>query len=283
MRFPHSRSVFASFLVIVMILTSWGSVFTPTVGAANADVRVSNGVSEEDATLVRESIRRGTRLFPRSLGLQSDQVIVVQVLNSPDESDRETVAAARGNVVKVYTRSQGWEFGAPAERVATIVHEYTHIYQYLVLGDRDFESAAWFDEGFAEFVAIEALIDLGVLDQTSVLLYQAGLVQQYAQGLQLADLEDWETSARSVPTPTRSRFLRVSNLLADRSLADVQNMYVAHRERQFVRRRISKPSYGLTPDAYYQEFYAGLAVAAGLVRPAKRLRVQRGHRPQRHR
>lgn len=252
-------------LLAAMLLLGSSQILSPSIAsAANADVRVSDGVSDQDAILVRESIRVAQDYFSDRLGLDSDQVIVVQVLNSPDESDGETVAAASGNLIKVYTRSQGWEFGAPAERVATIVHEYTHIYQYLVLGDRDFESAAWFDEGFAEFVAIEALIDLGVLDQTSVLLYQAGLVEQYAQGLNLADLEDWDAFGEVGADAYPLSFFAVSNLLADRSLADVQKMYVGIANGQSFAEAFTS-SYGLTPDAYYQEFSAGLASLQGSI------------------
>ncbi len=246
----------------ILLLGNWAILPKPASLAANADVRVSEGVSDEDAILVRESIRVAQDYFRERLGLQNDQVVVVRVLDEADESDGETIASAQGNVVVVFANSDGWQFGAPAERVATILHEYTHIYQYQILGDRDFESAAWFDEGFAEFVAIEALIEMGILDQTSVLLYQAGLVQRYAEGLQLADLEDWETFGEVGADAYPLSFFAVSNLLAERDLASVQAMYTTIANGSTFGEAF-EASFGLTPDAYYQEFYAGLASLQG--------------------
>jgi hypothetical protein len=149
---------------LLFMLLFWAAADT-TAQTTRASITVQPTVSLEDADLVAEGIRLGQDFFTREIGATIDSDVQVSVMAGAHPADSSQIALSIGPAIAIYTGSAGWRFSSPAEKVRTVVHEYTHYYQYLMTSRVSDASPAWFEEGLAEFLSVIALDQLEILDR----------------------------------------------------------------------------------------------------------------------
>ncbi|CAN5616210.1 hypothetical protein BH23CHL5_BH23CHL5_13550 [soil metagenome] len=184
--------VFAIGLVPVLRPASFAdAAVVATAQSTLASIEVEDRVSQLDADFVIEGVRLAQDFFVHTLGATIDRPVKVKVSAGSASDSPGHIAVASKDEITVYTGSIGWRQSSPAERFAVIVHEYTHFYQYLKLGLKDFAAPAWFDEGLAEYVSLQALASLRMVDVGDFNRYWARLLQLNPVDSPLESLETW--------------------------------------------------------------------------------------------
>lgn len=224
-----------------------------TAQSTLASIDVEVGVSQIDADFVIEGVRLAQDFFIHTVGATIDRPVNVLVSAGSASGSPGHIAVASKEEITVYTGSIGWRQSSPAERFAVIVHEYTHFYQYLRLGLNDFAAPAWFDEGLAEYLSMQALSDLGMVDIGDFNLYWARLLQLNPVEATLKSLESWPTFQSSEGAVYPYSYFAVMKLFQTASLSAIEGFYEsmatdASFEAAFF------AAFGITADDHYESF-----------------------------
>jgi hypothetical protein len=243
-------------LLLAAFIALAGIGFQPRPAAALptlATFDIESGVSEQDAGFVIEGIRIAQDFFIERVGAPIEQEIQVEVLANASEVAEWNIAVAREDMITVYTGSLGWQQTSPAERFAVIVHEYTHFYQYLVLGDDSFDSPAWFDEGIAEYLSVLALSELGVIEQADFEAFWAVLLDRGPVEQSLEELESWPVFQSAEGALYPLSYFAIAKLFEDHDLSAVAQYYELMDSGESFDEAFEE-TFGLTTDEHYVEF-----------------------------
>ncbi|CAN5886388.1 hypothetical protein BH24CHL4_BH24CHL4_27190 [soil metagenome] len=243
-------------LLLAALIAITSIAFQPQGVSAHATLAtfdIDAEVSAQDAGFVIEGIRLAQDFFIEQVGAPIDQEVRVEVLDTSSAAAGSNIAVAQEDRITVYTGSIGWNQTSPAERYAVIVHEYTHFYQYLMLGDDSFASPAWFDEGIAEYLSVLALSDLGVIDRTDFETYWALLLERGPIDRSLEELESWLVFQATEGALYPLSYFSIAKLFADNDLNRVTDYYALMASGESFERAFLL-TFGLTPNEHYAEF-----------------------------
>ncbi len=149
------------------------------------------GVTDADADFVEEGITLAETFFIEQIRAEFKNPVHVEVDAGSDPEVPELLAYFDGDRIVVLTGSPVWQQSIPLERIATIVHEFTHVYQADVMGFNNVESPAWFEEGIAEYLSYALLGQLGLLDHQHLIDYDTTIVALYLPNATLAEITRW--------------------------------------------------------------------------------------------
>lgn len=209
-------------------------------------------VSLEDQELIGEAIRLAEDFFATRLGVSLGDRVTVTALPIACPRDENRIASTIGDSMVIYTQSIGWLASPPAERIRTVVHEYTHTYQYLKTEATDHVAAAWFEEGVAEYLSMLALSELGLIHRAEI----EGLFGEIVSHTDLPPLEELEGLDALQAEPGQVyplAYFGVAQLLQDRPLSSIGDYYDALQDGKSFPAAFEM-AFGLTPQQFYAEF-----------------------------
>ncbi len=119
---------------------TWGAPRTlASTESGTANLIFDPNVTVKDRELITESVQLAEGFFAARFAVDMGAEVTVSVLPIPSPLDPYLTAATYGNSIVIYTRSLGWLESPPAERLRVVIHEYTHVYQYLRTADHPFD------------------------------------------------------------------------------------------------------------------------------------------------
>jgi hypothetical protein len=210
-------------------------------------------VTVQDQELITESVRLAEDFFVIRFAAPLGANVTVTALPISSPIDKGVIAATLGSSMVIYAGSIGWVESPPAERMRTVIHEYTHAYQFSKTADQPLESAAWFEEGVAEYLSMIALSDLGLASRTEQDAY-FGAIVRHSELPALQELERFEVLRAQPGSVYPLAYLGVSHLMQDLPLTAIDEYYTALQQGTPFARAFEL-AYGVTP----AEFYAGFA------------------------
>jgi len=142
----------------------------------SANLIIDPNVTVQDRELITESVQLAEDFFASRFAAEMGAEVTVSALPIPSPHDAYLVAATIRSSIVIYTQSLGWLELPPAERVRVVIHEYTHAYQFSRTADRQLASAAWFEEGVAEYLSMVEVSDLGLTDRDAMEGYFGSIV-----------------------------------------------------------------------------------------------------------
>ena len=187
--FDGSVDAFSALLDGVLSATAAPGTAVATPESAN--LIFDPNVTTQDRELIAESVQLAEDFFAASFGIAMGTEVTVSALTIASPQDAYLIAATYGTSIVIYAQSLGWLESPPAERIRTVVHEYTHAYQYWKTAGRPLTSAAWFEEGAAEYLSMIAVSDLGLMDRDAMEGY-FGSVVTYTELPALHELEPYD-------------------------------------------------------------------------------------------
>jgi hypothetical protein len=214
-------------LCMTMVLTSLP--FAESASGAEAKVSFSIGetVSAEDAAYVREGITLGQHYAAEALSEPSDAPLAVNVRASDDTFCGHAVACTTDTAMVVFTGSPGWISLSPFDRVHVIVHEYIHVYQYVMLDSDQEAIPTWLIEGTAEYLSYDAIAQLGLVSARDVHDYHAWAVAAYPGMTSLDDLEGADAFYAEYGPAYSLAYLAIDTLMSERSPAGIDRLFKA--------------------------------------------------------
>jgi hypothetical protein len=254
----HSRQ---RHVMLLGVLIALFCQLPPSASAATPDVRfsVSEDVSAEDESYVREGISLAEDYLRETLsdGIHDD--LSVNVRDTADPVDDSTLAFASDDFLVVFAGSPYWDTLAPFLRMQTVIHEYVHIYQFDMVGDSEDGSPMWLIEGMAEYLAFDAVAQLGVVDQRTVEDYHAWAVLNGGYELDpLSSLESiWDFQSAEGPIYSLA-YLAVSQLVGDLPSKQLERyLEIVHDGATW--QEAFPEAFGMDAEEFYAEFEGWLA------------------------
>lgn len=205
------RICFLALTCSVLVVTS------PVAGAAARGVSFSVGesVSLNDEQDVREGVQLARDYLKTTLAAEVTGDLIINVRQASDPTNPGLVGFSGGDFIVIYTGSSGWINASPFNRIHVVVHEYLHVYQHDLTGFGDDLLPAWLIEGTADYLAYDAVAEIGLIAPRAVRDYQAWAV---AEGPDLSELAAYESlpAFQDAAGPVYNlSYLAVQFLLAD--------------------------------------------------------------------
>jgi hypothetical protein len=190
---PAGRWITActALLVALAVLIQPAPALAVQTGGADTPAvtySISESVSDEDAAYVTEGIALAQG-YVAAYGADLPESLVVNIRGTDDTTGGGAIAFCGGSFIVVFTGSPGWLTYAPANRIQVVVHEYIHAAQYAALGDKWNTLPAWFVEGMADYLAYDAVADLGLIKPRAIRDFQGWAVSTSSDLPALGDLE----------------------------------------------------------------------------------------------
>lgn len=224
----------------------------PDSPAGHARLVFDPGVSEEDQELIAEAVRLAEDVFATRFGVSFGNAVTVTALPIACPRHEERIASTVGSSMVIYTQSPGWIDSPPAERIRTVIHEYTHVYQHVKTDGVPYESAAWFEEGVAEYLSMVAMSELGLMDRQAV----EGLFGEIVHHTDLPPLEELEDYSAMQAQPGQAyplAYFGVAQSIQNRPLSSIDAYYTALQEGKTFPEAFES-AFGMTPERFYAEF-----------------------------
>jgi hypothetical protein len=248
------RRLASPFLLLVTLFALVTSAVQPSpVAAEEIRFYVGPSVDAEDAMYVREGIRLGQDYVRERLGADVKTPTIVNAVPAAPRGNTDLVGMSTSHALVVYTGSDGWHRAAPFDRVHVVVHEYTHVVQEELGGDRG-SAPLWIDEGVAEYVGYQTVIEAGLVSAADVEAYNAGNV---VFGPTLPPLSEVERAADFQSQPSNIyglSYLAVKQLVGDRPAAI--RSYYERLGRGDNWRTAFRSAFRITPRDFYDAFEA---------------------------
>ncbi len=220
---------------------------------------IAPGVSEQDAGYAIEGIRLAQDFVVDRLGARITMPLHVAVVDAASDASATLIAVANEDRITIYAGSAGWNNASPAERYAVIVHEYTHFYQYLLLQEYNFDTAAWFDEGVAEFISVIAMADWGVIERSDFETFWATILELAPVEESMEELEEWPIFQQSTGAVYSLSYFAVAALFEDSDdLTPISTAFTLMGAGQSFDTAFTV-AFGITP----MEHYANIAMDLG--------------------
>lgn len=249
-------------LSVLMLAGSSTDAKPAALQSESANFLFDSTTSQEDADLIEEGIRLAQDFFVEELGATIDPSVHVTTRPGAGAQDGGVVAFSMGRSIIIYTGSPGWADGSPVQRLSTVVHEYTHYYQYMRAGERHVESAAWFEEGVAEYLALTALDRRLLLDQKSIESWFATTLIIVPPSFTLTELESPSAFNALGATNYPFAYFAVKEALQGTSLAAVDIYYGQLAEGAGFEHAFAA-AFGISPDLHYAVVEEQMATLIG--------------------
>ena len=254
---PSAHSRWLRFaLAACFAFTSTLAGLVDSTAAADTAITFSIGetVTSEDAATVIEGLTMADAFVSSTLSRRSGP-LVVNIRNADVGADypHGTVAFYQSGFMVVFTGSPGWKSLAPFGRVHVAVHEYIHAWQDAVDGQNGRALPTWFTEGMAEYLAYEAIGDLGLIDQRAVRDFHTWSVQSTPDLPALDSLESPDAFYGEHSKVYSLAFLALDQLLGGATSARLADFY---RRAHFTDswEDAFADSFGMDLSAFYRSF-----------------------------
>lgn len=202
-------------LLVALLALLAGAVQPSPVAAEEIHYYIGSSLDAQDAMYIREGVRLGQDYVHDKLGANVETPTIVNAVPAAPRGNTDLVGLSTFHALVLYTGSDGWRRAAPFDRVHVVVHEYMHVVQQELAGDRG-GAPLWIDEGSAEYVGYQAVIDAGLVSAADVESYNAANV---VDGPRLPPLTAVERAADFQSQPSNVyglAYLAVKRLVADR-------------------------------------------------------------------
>lgn len=218
----------------------------------HARVVLDPNVTQQDQELIAEAVRLAEDFFAFRLGASLGSEVTVTALPIACPRHEGRIASTVGESMVIYTGSSGWLASPPAERIRTVVHEYTHTYQFSKAAEAPYASAAWLEEGVAEYLSMIALSELGLMNREAI----EGLFGEIVNHSDLPPLQDLEDLSAIQSQPGQVyplAYFGVAQLLQDLPLARIDAYYTALAQGQTFAAAFEL-AFDVSPEVFYEQF-----------------------------
>jgi hypothetical protein len=261
-------TAWTALLVALAVLIQPAPALGVQTGGADTPVvthSISESVSDEDAAYVTEGIALAQG-YVAAFGADLPESLVVNIRGTDDTTGGGAIAFCGGPFIVVFTGSPGWRMYSPANRIQVVVHEYIHAAQYAALGDQWNALPAWFVEGMADYLAYDAVANLGLIRPREIRDYQAWVVDHSSDLPALSDLEAREAFRNEVGPAYSLAGLAIADLLGDLP-PETLLTFVDDAGSGRNWRLIFEQTFGRSLPAFYKEFAVTRAELIAPVRP----------------
>jgi hypothetical protein len=241
------------FLLVSLVVVFAGTIPPGRASAEDLHFYIGQSIAADDAMFIREGIRLGQDYVQEALGAEIETPTIVNAVPAAPRTGADLVGLSTSHSLVVFTGSDGWEETAPFDRVHVVVHEYMHVVQQELGGDR-FGAPLWLDEGIAEYVGFQTVIEAGLVADQDVEDYNALQVLFDDPLPPLDELErpvDFQSQSASVYGLS---YLAVKQLIGDRP--DAIRRYYERLDSGANWRAAFQSAFRTNPRTFYQEFEA---------------------------
>ena len=244
----------------VLVLNPDGTMPTPTPpDPAGVTFRIDAGVNAKDIALVHQGVQHASAYLDTFAGgtRRSPATIHVYVGDGTQQYCCLTV----GDSFEIVTSNAAWAsppaaapdtWTADTERTELAAHEYIHLWQYAVGGNRCMVGVRWIAEGMAESFAYRSLIADGLIPAANLDTFTK---RQLTTATSHATLQSLESSFPSNAKPFAVSYLAVDRLLAPKGLATIRDWCARVGSGQEWHQAFAA-AFGETTDAFYARFEA---------------------------
>lgn len=259
MRSRMARSMMALTLAVLVGLPTMAPAMVGAQARAQevhhgATFLFDPGISELDKYDVIEGVRLGQLAIAIYLGVPNLPNLRITAMAAGDDESDTTLATTFGSEIEVYTGSDVWQSLSQIERVETLVHELTHVYQNLMIENAVEPEPLWFAEGTADAVGFQAVIPIGVTSQDEVYNLMSYMLTTYPFTTPLSQLAGYDSmGADAYPVAYYAvQYLLGSRGLSVSAIADVYDGLAAGKTFADA----FQAAFGVTLPEFYAEFEA---------------------------
>jgi hypothetical protein len=217
---------------------------------------IHDGVSDQDAIIIREGVVYARNFLRRELDSSLSGDILVSALSSESSVNPDLAGMALNKGIAFYTGSAGWRgHTSPLERLGVVVHEYIHAYQFEIAGGQTDRSAAWFNEGVAEYLSVTAMAQLQISSKADFEELYLYLLERFPISFSLQQLESYDFFQAQPPETYQLSYFAAA-FLFDQLKNDPRDVSLYY-ERLNAGERFDAAfdqAFGLSVEAFYQQF-----------------------------
>jgi hypothetical protein len=244
----------------VLVLNPDGTMPTPTPpDPPGVTFRIDAGVNAKDIALVHQGVQHASAYLDAFAGGTRRTAALVQVMVT--DTTQPYCCLTAGDSFKIVTSNAAWAtppaaapdtWTADTERTELAAHEYIHLWQYALGGDRCMVGVRWIAEGMAESFAYRSLIADGLIPARNLDTFTK---RQLTTASNHATLQSLETSFPSDAKPFAVSYLAVDRLLAPKGLSTIRDWCGRVGNGQEWHQAFAA-AFGETTDAFYARFEA---------------------------
>jgi hypothetical protein len=244
----------------VLVLNPDGTMPTPTPpDPAGVTFRIDAGVNAKDIALVHQGVQHASAYLDAFAGGTRRQPATVQVMVT--DSTQPYCCLTAGDSFKIVTSNSAWAtppaaapdtWTADTERTELAAHEYIHLWQYALGGDRCMVGVRWIAEGMAESFAYRSLITDGLIPAANLDTFTK---RQLTTASNHVTLQSLESSFPGNANPFAVSYLAVDRLLAPKGLSTIRDWCARVGGGQEWHQAFAA-AFGETTDAFYARFEA---------------------------
>ena len=244
----------------VLVLNPDGTMPTPTPpDPASVTFRIDAGVNAKDIALVHQGVQHASAYLEAFAGGTRRKPAIVQV--TVTDPTQPYCCLTAGDSFKIVTSNSAWAtppaaasdtWSADTERTELAAHEYIHLWQYAVGGDRCMVGVRWIAEGMAESFAYRSLIADGLIPAGNLDTFTK---RQLTTASNHVTLQSLESSFPGNANPFAVSYLAVDRLLAPKGLPAIRDWCTRVGTGQEWHQAFAA-AFGETTDAFYARFEA---------------------------
>ncbi len=251
----------------VLVLNPNGTMPIPTPpDPAGVTFRIDAGVNAKDIALVHQGVQHASGYLEASAGGTRRSPATVHVYLG--DGTQQYCCLTVGHSFEIVTSNPAWAtppaaapdtWTADTERTELAAHEYIHLWQYAIGGNRCMVGVRWLAEGMAESFAYRSLIADGLIPAANLDTFTK---RQLTTASNHATLQSLESSFPADAKPFAVSYLAVDRLLAPKGLPAIRDWCARVGSGQEWHEAFAA-AFGETTGAFYARFEA---FRAGYVR-----------------
>jgi hypothetical protein len=244
----------------VLVLNPDGTMPTPTPpDPVGVTFRIDAGVNAKDIALVHQGVQHASAYLEALAGGTRRRPSTVQMMLA--DPTQPYCCLTLGDSFKIVTSNSAWTappaaapdtWTADTERTELAAHEYIHLWQYALGGDRCMVGVRWIAEGMAESFAYRSLIADGLIPAANLDTFTK---RQLTTASNHATLQSLESSFPGDAKPFAVSYLAVDRLLAAQGLSTIRDWCTRVGTGQEWHQAFAA-AFGETTDAFYARFEA---------------------------
>jgi hypothetical protein len=244
----------------VLVLNPDGTMPTPTPpDPVGVTFRIDAGVNAKDIALVHQGVQHASAYLEALAGGTRRRPSTVQMMLA--DPTQPYCCLTLGDSFKIVTSNFAWTappaaapdtWTADTERTELAAHEYIHLWQYALGGDRCMVGVRWIAEGMAESFAYRSLIADGLIPAANLDTFTK---RQLTTASNHATLQSLESSFPGDAKPFAVSYLAVDRLLAAQGLSSIRDWCARVGTGQEWHQAFAA-AFGETTDAFYARFEA---------------------------
>jgi hypothetical protein len=244
----------------VLVLNPDGTMPTPTPpDPVGVTFRIDAGVNAKDIALVHQGVQHASAFLDAFAGGTRRSPSTVQVMVA--DPTQPYCCLTAGDSFKIVTSNAAWAtppaaapdtWSADTERTELAAHEYVHLWQYALGGDRCMVGVRWIAEGMAESFAYRSLIADGLIPAGNLDTFTK---RQLTTASNHVTLQSLESTFPGNANPFAVSYLGVDRLLAPKGLSTIRDWCTRVGNGQEWHQAFAA-AFGETTDAFYARFEA---------------------------